>query len=306
LLDDDLKPPEAIRAMWDGLRTPGITTPIYFGALIGSFAAGICFLILPSTVLALTFLAVPPIAAMLREKMDERERLVWVLVSILLILAVGRGLKNDEKKNQEAQQKIADSFKEIGDGVKTAITQNSAILQQTQASLVQTEKIGQLAEENLENVTGGNSYAYVTPQMGIAPIPLSIYNYGTNTLTGVVVEIIRPSQGLQDFTNAVFDPIHIEVGTLHPGAFGTTGPRILKGYFIDPRQITGIVLYQVRIYSQNFTVTQNLFLRPGVRAPTPIQYRTVVQKQYVKSRIGDTIYYGYETLFQNDWWPKDD
>jgi hypothetical protein len=173
---------------------------------------------------------------------------------------------------------------------------------QLQQTLQGFDTVRRLAKKSIESQTGGDSYAYVTPQMGVTPIPLTIYNYGTNTLTGVLVEILPPTQSLENFVNAVLDPIEIEVGTLHTGTFGTTGPRVLKGYFIDPHQITTPVQYQVRIYSQNFTVTQILFFKPGTHH---LLYKTLVTRQYVKSKIGNTIYYGYKTLFQNDW-SKDD
>lgn len=279
---------------------------VYWTVLVGSALASAVLLIWPSTVLALTFLTLPPIAAFLRNVMGDREKLLWVIITLILIAAVAVGLQRDERENREAQSAIVRSFQQVGQQISTDNDQNQARFDATMkemgATLSTAKHVETLTKQNLENVTGGQSFAYLIPQMGATPIPLSIYNYGANTLTGVLVEIIPPTKGLQEFANAVLDPVEIQVGTLHPGTFGTTGPRLLKGYFIDPHAITTVVQYQIRIYSQNFTVTQNLFFKPGAHH---LLYRTLVQKQYVKSKIGDTIYYGYDTLFQNDW-SKDD
>jgi len=225
------------------------------------------------------------------------EKAAWMLIISVLLVAEIHSIRTD-RTNSETHAK---DDRDTQDRAFTLVLDKED--EQLKDTLHGFDAVGRLARKSIENQTGGDSYAYITPQMGVTPIPLTIYNYGTNTLTGVLVEVLPPTQGLEEFVNAVLNPVEIDVGTLHPGTFGTTGPRVLRGYLIDPRQINKEVLYQFRIYSQNFTVTQDLFFKPGKHKP--LLYKTLVTKQYVKSKAGDTINYGYKTLFQSEY-TKDD
>jgi hypothetical protein len=172
------------------------------------------------------------------------------------------------------------------------------VLKKQDAALRETlsgfKTVAGLAKQSIENETGGESFAYLTPQIGYMPIPVSVYNYGKNPLTGVVVTIYPPTQGFEEFLNSVLNPKEIEVGTLHPGIL-----KMLK-YNIDPNLIKSEVgVFRIEISAQNFTVTQYLWFKRGVHLPWI--YKTLVQRQYVKSQVGKTTYFGYRTLFQSDW-----
>jgi hypothetical protein len=263
---------------------------------IGAAAAMWVRWTLPAPGISIAILGLVAAVMSLRGEMRPLEKASWMLIISTLLVAEIQSIRTDRTHadSQAKSDRVAQDR-----AFELVLKKEDAQLQETLRGF---EAVGRLAKKSIENQTGGDSYAYVTPQMGVTPIPLSIYNYETNTLTGVLVEILPPTQGLESFVNAVLDPVEIQVGTLHPGTFGTTGPRILKGYYIDSRPIATTVAYQIRIYSQNFTVTQHLFFKPGIHH---VLYKTLVQKQYVKSKVGNPIYYGYKTLFQNDW-SKDD
>jgi hypothetical protein len=262
----------------------------------GAVAAIWAWRSVPAPGISIAILGLVAAVMSLRGEMRPLEKAAWMLIISVLLVAEIQSIRTDRIRadNQAKSDRQAQDT-----AFELVLKKEDAQLQET---LQGFDSVRRLAKKSIENQTGGDSYAYVTPQMGVTPIPLTIYNYGANTLTGVLVEIIPPTQGLENFVNAVLAPVEIQVGTLHPGTFGTTGPRALKGYFIDPRQVTTTVQYQVSIYSQNFTVTQFLFFKPGTHH---LLYKTRVTKQYVKSKAGNTIYYGYKTLFQNDW-SKDD
>lgn len=152
-----------------------------------------------------------------------------LIISTLLVAEI-QSIRSDRT---HAQNQAKADRKAQDDAFELVLKKEDAQLTETLRGF---DTVGRLANRSIENQTGGDSYAYVTPQMSVTPIPLTIYNYGTNTLTGVLVEILPPTQNFEGFINAVLDPIEIQVGTLHPGTFGTTGPRILKGYFIAPTQ----------------------------------------------------------------------
>ena len=263
----------------------------------GAAAALWAWLVVPAPGISIAILGLVAAIMSLRGEMRPMEKASWMLIISILLVAEIQSIRSDRtytdgkaKSDREAQDKA----------FELVLKKEDAQLQET---LQGFSAVAGLARKSIENETGGSSYAYLTPQMGFTPIPLTIYNYGTNTLTGVLVEILPPTQTLESFTNAILNPVEIQVGTLHPGTFGTTGPRILKGYNIDPHYITTTVEYRAFIYSQNFTVTQHLWFKPGIHKP--MLYKTLVERQYVKSKIGDTVNFGYKVLFQSDW-SKDD
>jgi hypothetical protein len=134
LLDDDLAPKEFVeilKANFAVLSMNGISTCVYWSALLGSVAIAISTLVFPFTVLALTALTVPPIAVVIRATMSEREKAAWVVLTIVLILGVGRGLVHDEQQNRNAQEVILRNFDSVVAGLNQTMTQNQQNFQAT-------------------------------------------------------------------------------------------------------------------------------------------------------------------------------
>jgi hypothetical protein len=182
--DENLAPPEAVRDMWAQLSKVPISRvrkTVYLIAACGSVVATFYCLIFPSTALALAILTIPPIAAILRDAMGDKEKLAWVVISILLILGVARGLKKDGRDNRDAQLTIANSFKVVGDDVGIAIRQNDLIMRQAETALEATRQVGQLASQNLQKTqenlnysTGGDEFCFLVPMaphIGSPPTP---------------------------------------------------------------------------------------------------------------------------------------
>jgi hypothetical protein len=218
--DENLTPPEALRNMWaqiTALETSRVREVVYWVAASASVAITFYCLIFPSTVLALAVLTIPPIAAILRDAMGDKEKLAWMIISILLILGVARGLKKDEKDNRDAQQTIANSFKEVGNGVSTAIHQNELIMTQAEAVLEATQRAGNLASQNLQKErevlnysTGGDEFCFLVPMaphIGSPPTPNGMWpvyvsNSGSVPLPFCDIRII--GDNLADAVNVRF------------------------------------------------------------------------------------------------------
>jgi hypothetical protein len=146
---------------WNDLRarlSVPLSVKVYWVALILSVVATVYLLIFPTTVLALTLLAIPPIAVILREHMSEREKLIWVCISILLVVSVNRGLRADQREQVAAQQKSADSFERISNQLGNATTKLGEIAALEHETLTTT--VSGL-KDTMDTVTGGDSFCYV-------------------------------------------------------------------------------------------------------------------------------------------------
>jgi len=151
-------------------------------------------------------------------------------------------------------------------------------------------------------VTGGESFAIVTPQVwsGLVPIPLSIRNYGKQTLTGVTVSIYGQHEFdiLNNPRNFYEAPL-INVGTLYAGEL-----RLLKET-ITPVESglkegdAKVSQYQLHITAQNFTAVEYLWFKRGKRIPWDFKYQ--VTRQFVKSQTKKETKFGYEVLAKTEW-----
>jgi|ERR1700674_1397348 len=256
----------------------------------GAVAALWAWRTLPAPGISIAILGLVAAVMSLRGEMRPIEKAAWMLIISTLLVAEIHSIRSD-RTHADNQAKVDRAAQDAA--FELVLKKEDAALAE---SLLGFNTVAGLAKQSLEIETGGKSFAYLTPQVfsGITPIPVSIYNYGKNPLTGVVVTIYPPTQGLESFTKSVLDPQEIEVGTLHPGIL-----RMLK-YTIDPDLIkSGVDVFRLEISAQNFTVTQYLWFKRGVHIPWT--YKTLVQRQYVKSKVGKSTYFGYEILFQSDW-----
>ena len=158
-----------------------------------------------------------------------------------------------------------------------------------------------MAEENLENITGGDSFAIITPQvwLGLVPIPLSIRNNGKQTLTGITVRILDSKSWDLDNPRSFYESQIIDVGTLHAGEL-----RLLKESLtpIESELRDGnvkVVQYQISISAQNFTAEEHLLFKRGMKLPWVFRYN--VTRQFVTSQTKDKTTFGYKVLANTEW-----
>lgn len=110
---------------------------------------------------------------------------ISICVFLLLMSAEVWMMSVDRERNdsEQAAARTAseNNFREIANGIRESVSESDRNFAAT---------IGK-TKEVLENITGGKSFAVVTPQVwtGLVPIPLSIRNEGKQTLTGVTVTV---------------------------------------------------------------------------------------------------------------------
>jgi hypothetical protein len=119
-----------------------------------------------------------------------------------------------------------------------------------------------LAKENLQNLTGGDSYAVVQPILTQRPdrdIPLAIENHGSNILAGVTVAIYDSGLWMPFTHDSIMRSVEnrISVGTLNPGErlvlSRQTKPEQFMTVGEDTEPVHRAFLY---IAAQNFTTTE--------------------------------------------------
>ncbi len=199
-----------------------------------------------------------------------------------------------------ANQNLANSITNLDSSTKEISRVTSLNTDLQHQLLGQGSRIAHLAQESLENITGGESFAVIAPQAhsGLVPIPLIIRNWGNQTLTGVTV-VIRDQLAWDFFSNpyGMFqaEASALNVGTLHKEEIKTLNKAL------DPstQDCDKGCVYQIEISAQNFTVTENLVFRKGKKLPWGYMY--TVDRQYVKSKTAKETKFGYKILAKADW-----
>jgi hypothetical protein len=200
--------------------------------------------------------------------------------------------RNDSDQAQ-ARTTSENNFRAIADGIRASIADSDRKFAAT------------MGKENqvLKNITGGNSFAIVTPQVwsGLVPIPLSIRNQGKQTLTGVTVTIRSARNFNLDKPESLYETEAINVGTLHPGELRLLEEK-LTPIEHEPKAEDGmpVDVFDLDIAAQNFTAEEHLIFKRGTRIPWVFKYQ--VTQQYVKSRHGDTTTFGYKVLANQKEW----
>lgn len=150
-------------------RRPTGYVYVALGALV--IAGAVYCLFRPSTTLALTALSALPFVYALSEAMSEREKMVWAVVSVALILGVGRGLAKEQKEHDENNRQINAQFSETKEAIGATIHQEQQQFSQTMGQFVQATQrlshIADLEQENLNIETGGNSYLWYEPMLDV-------------------------------------------------------------------------------------------------------------------------------------------
>jgi len=227
----------------------------------------------------------------------RREKAVWTLIMFSLLLLEIKSVYQDRNEHDtqqaEARTREENNFKEIASGIKASIAESDRNFSATMGK----------TKEVLENITGGTSFAIVTPQVwsGLVPIPLSIRNQGKQTLTGVTITIRSARNFNLDKPESFYETEAINVGTLHPGEL-----RLLKEkltpieHALKAEDGLPVDVFDLDIAAQNFTAEEHLMFKRGTRIPWVFRYQ--ITQQYIKSKRGDTTTFGYNILANQKEW----
>jgi cell division protein FtsL len=248
---------------------------------------------------AIGFLGV--VAAIMTVRADRFtpvERAMYVLLAFALFIVEMNAVYKDRDEHDKQQAELQMREREARQKEEASF---AALLTEGRDLLGKTQEVETLTKKNLDNITGGESYALVTPQVwsGLVPIPLSIRNYGKQTLTGVTV-VIRGRQNWDlDNPRSMYDLPTVNVGTLHAGEL-----RLLKVAItpVEGEMKDGddrVDVYDLDISAQNFTANEHLLFKRGKHVPWDFMYQ--VTRQFVTSQTKTKTTFGYKTLATTKW-----
>jgi len=157
---------------------------------------------LPNPGIAVALMGLAAAAMSIHNDMDDLRKFFWLLIIALLLSAEVRAIGKDRNeshaqylKDRKAQD---DAFGIIQQDQKVEFSQIVAGFGSTQQKvdgvLKTTEQVAGVSKENLLNLTGGDSYAYVYPspiEGALDTVMLKIHNDGSQVLTSVRVDIQR-------------------------------------------------------------------------------------------------------------------
>jgi hypothetical protein len=149
-----------ITAVWNVVQPEMRSTSLVLYWLFFAFAAisSVYRLFIPSTVWALTLLAVPSFAVILRDRLSEKQKAAWAVMSLMLIVDVHFGLRKDEAEQQKAGAAMVKSFQNIGKGLTDA-TDKLGEISTTEHQTLRTTVSG--LRDVLGTETGGGSFCYL-------------------------------------------------------------------------------------------------------------------------------------------------
>jgi len=245
------------------------------------FGPGVFIAILAGLAAAVTF----------RKEPGRLEKAAWIIVFFSLmwmeVWMVGIDRQSHEYQEAQASHLLLKGFSNIGDGIKKSIAQSD---QHFEATIGKTNKV-------LQNITGGDSFGFVVPQVGgVSRLPLLVWNHGDQPLIGVTITMAHTQDS--NWEKAVFNPIFI----------GTIGPHdhlpVPRAIVPHPDDKNGVDVYWVMISAQNGTVSQTLFLRKNRKLPQFWAYSYIITKAVTLNKARGTIPKGatmMEPLLRRDW-----
>jgi hypothetical protein len=249
----------------------------WFGAPLWSIAALLTFwwlIHLPSPGKAIGALAVVAGIMSVRD-MKVLGKLLWVVLLVLMLITEFRAINKDRSENDEKQRAFFDAqqsgFQHVVDQAKVNFDQTATDLKTTigglKTVLATTQLVEKITNKNLENITGGDSYAYVYPAAaeGNNEVTLSIHNDGDQQLSGVNVTIRRVLSGSVDPMDehaaerplVTDDSAAIPLGSLAPH----DGRTVPGGVFTPTLDRSGYATYRIFINAQNPGTAEILAIR---------------------------------------------
>jgi hypothetical protein len=202
-----------------------------------------------------------------RPKMHPAEKFAWVAVLVAFTILEVLAIKVSDQRNEDTRKAQNAAFGVIAEGLRTSIAaskgQYDSTIGHVDGVLKTTQSVASLAKSSLENITGGDSYAYMYPDFIEGQndsLDWKIHNFGQNPLSGVTVKI-RPIKGgsllpfgRNDNSIVQFGPSDVmDIGTLPPD-IGQSISRLFR-----PASLS----YQIFIQAQNGITDELLFLRPS-------------------------------------------
>jgi hypothetical protein len=223
----------------------------------------------------------------LRPKMGPLEKSGWILIIFVMLLTEIHSIRVDRVSHDAEQKTIRDAENaqfagiacSLRDSITTSNDQYSSTITHVEGVLSTTQFVAGLAKKNLQNVTGGNSFAYLVPQPveGAIGYSANLFNGGKEVLTGITVRItpVRGKRGTGE------EDYWIDPSASHAIPMNTLGPNahaLLSDYWVHPLE-NGVLIthFLAIITAQNGDVYQDIFFRPAAKGKA-FAFRFTVKK----------------------------
>lgn len=220
-----------------------------------------------------------------RPKMHTAEKMTWVVFLIVFAILEIHAINKSDEYNRTTREQQNSQFAEIARGLQQSIItskqQYESTIGQVQGVLQTTESVASLARDNLNNVTGGHSYAYLVPEPveGATGYSVNLFNNGDEVLTGLTVRIGRVRGERKQPEQYWIDsgPMHaIPMYTLASHAHA-----LVSDYWIVPLEDGVLTKHFIAIITaQNGDVLEDIYFRPASHG-TAFAFRFTV-KQLVR------------------------
>ncbi len=222
----------------------------------------------------------------LAKRISSGEQAVWFLLFGAFLIIEFHAIRKDRADialHEDQRRKQQDGeFKET--------------MQRAESILQTTQTVGKLAQENLENITGGNSFPYAIPQGNGPAFSLALFDYGNDVLSGVSMTIARTAD--PEWGKEGSKPIL--VGSLAPYVLTSTSASVTPR--LDPK--TGMDSFWIFLYAQNGMVDETLRFRQSAKVPGTLAYSVVLARRIVFSRSGKLVMKEKE-LARSGWIPDE-
>jgi hypothetical protein len=247
---------------------------------------------LPWPGVAVAIIAVLAAVMSVHPDMHPRHKVIYFSLMAALLLTEFRAMRKDREDVE--QKALADRAAQDAAFAQVLNRENeqfgatkrgfSDTAQNLNGVLQTTQGVANLAKDNLQQVTGGNTYAYVVPENFFGPNRLfvEILTVGHYNLTGVKVVIAAVTVGSNcPLDESVNDPgceLHTTGSLAEPIDVGTikgNSSRTLPAVGSMTTDANFGAHYVARIYAQNGITLENIELRKSDRGPGAA-YRAVV------------------------------
>lgn len=228
-------------------------------------------------------------------RLNRWAKSAWIIFMTLLVVAEIKNLYVADAEQVAKFDKISKSLDQTNRGLTAAassIDASTALLKgsisdnqkEFKITLKQNSKVLGLSTRNLEQVTGGDSFAFMVPQPPLGDsVPLAAHNNGHAILSGVDVEIMRTADFPCDDKDRYY-PVQTKknIGTLPAASIRATdlliSPTLIKSCH-EPSE-PQIDIYQIEISAQNGAVVEVLQFKPSPKTRWAMRY-SVYKNEFI-------------------------
>jgi hypothetical protein len=242
--------------------------------LAGTVVCGWWLFRIPSAGYAVTVMGLVAALMTARTKASGYEKAAWMLLMFGLLFVELKAIRKDRLDNEarqaQADKELKQNFSGIAEGIRTSIAESD---RNVAVTMGKTNKV-------LNNITGGNSFAYVAPQNFYGDqFPGVVWNNGEQALSGLTLTIAHTSDPVEVWGAAFFQPIFI----------GTIGPHEhapIPGFLFKPKadEKTRQDNYWIMLSAQNGTASQSIYFRRNRKNPANWAYSFSASRQILLNK----------------------